>query len=287
VLRKPGDLTIEERVAVEEHALVGAAMVAPIGDGGLTSAVKHHHERWDGRGYPEGLAGRDIPLYARIIAVCDSYDAMTSTRPYRPSLGHRSAVDVLREETGSQFDPEVVEAFLSTLPARIPVAAMALFGLPLQALRELAVPARRLGLQSLAPAVGAVGAAAIMGAAMFTPAPEPAQPTIAVEAPSMTQGNPEPGVEPPEVNGVLGAKVKKKEPPPAARSAPAPAVETVAEVDEPDVGAEPEPQAEPEPEPEPTPEPEPKPEPVDCRPEGAKGKGNGPRQCPPGRGNKG
>lgn len=152
VLRKPGELTIEERAAVEEHTLVGATMVAAIGDDGITQAVRHHHERWDGRGYPQGLAGRDIPLYARIIAVCDSYDAMTSTRPYRPSLGHEHAIEVLRQEAGVQFDPEVVEAFISTLPARIPVAAMAFFALPLRLLRELAMPARRLGIQSLAPA---------------------------------------------------------------------------------------------------------------------------------------
>jgi hypothetical protein len=290
VLRKAGDLTIEERVAVEEHALVGAAMVAPIGDERLIQAVRHHHERWDGRGYPQGLAGGDIPLYARIIAVCDAYDAMTSTRPYRPSLGHGHAIEVLREERGSQFDPDVVEAFISTLPARIPVAAMALFGLPLRLLRELAVPARRVGLQSLAPAAGAVGAAALMGAAVFAPIPAPAPP-VAAEATQVEVGNPELGIQVPDK--VLGDKVERKQREPATEPAPSPAVETVPEAEEAVVVAEtqpePEPVAKPEPmtEPEPTPPPEPQPGAVDCRPGPAQGKGKGPSECPRGRGKKG
>jgi hypothetical protein len=283
VLRKPSDLTIEERVAVEEHALVGAAMVAPIGDDGLTRAVRHHHERWDGRGYPEGLAGRDIPLYARIIAVCDSYDAMTSTRPYRPSLGHQHAIEVLRQETGDQFDPEVVEAFLSTLPARIPAAALGLFALPLRALRELAVPARRFGIRSLAPAAGAVGAAAVMGAAMFNPTPSQAPPPVAAEASQFPGDNPELNIQVPEIERVLGKQVREKELKDAMGAPSAPAVEAVPEVDEPVVTPEPEP----DPEPKPEPEPEPKTEKADCRPEPAKGKGNGPRKCAPGRQKKG
>ncbi|MQA99672.1 MAG: HD domain-containing protein [Actinobacteria bacterium] len=288
VLRKPGDLTIEERVAVEEHALVGAAMVAPIGDEGLIQAVRHHHERWDGRGYPQGLAGGDIPLHARIIAVCDAYDAMTSTRPYRPSLGHGHAIEVLREETGSQFDPDVVEAFISTLPTRIPVAAMALFALPLRLLRELAVPARRVGLQSLAPAAGAVGAAAVMGAAVFSPIPAPA-PAIAAEATQVEEGNPELGIQVPDQ--VLGEKAERTQRKPAAEPTPAPAVETATEEEAPVEVAEAQPEPRPEPKPKPVTEPEPTPEPepavVDCRPGPAQGKGKGPPDCPRGRGKKG
>jgi hypothetical protein len=284
MLRKPGDLTIEERVTVEEHVLVGATMVAPIGDEHLIEAVRHHHERWDGRGYPEGLAGRDIPLYARIIAVCDAYDAMTSTRPYRPSLGHEYAVDVLRQETGSQFDPEVVEAFIATMPSRIPAAALALFAFPMQLIRELAVPARRLGVQSLAPAAGAVGVAAVMGAAILAPVPAPTPPAIAAEI-EVHEGNPELGIQLPQPDRVLGKKIKK-DPELAPEPAPAP-VAVAPAVDEPEVTLPPAEPLQPEPEPEPEPEPQPEATAEDCRPEPAQGKGNGPPQCPPGLGKKG
>jgi len=287
VLRKPGDLTIEERVAVEEHVLVGATMVAPIGDEELTKAVRHHHERWDGLGYPGGLAGRDIPLYARIIAVCDAYDAMTSTRPYRPGLGHAYAVEILRQETGSQFDPEVVEAFLATLPSRVPVGALAFFALPLRLLRELAVPARRVGAQSLAPAAGAVGAAAVIGAALLAPVPAVPPPAIASEVQVQEEEAEEAQL--PEPEDVKGKKVQKKRSPktqPTPVVAAAPPVAPVAE--EPVVEPEPVPQPQPKPKPEPEPVPEPpvSSAPEDCRPEPAQGKGNGPPECPPGRADK-
>jgi HD-GYP domain-containing protein (c-di-GMP phosphodiesterase class II) len=75
--------------------------------------IRHHHERWDGKGYPDGLAGEDIPLGARIIAVADSYDAMTSDRPYRKALPHDVAMIELQRGAGSQFDPAVVHAFVA------------------------------------------------------------------------------------------------------------------------------------------------------------------------------
>ncbi|HEV3473577.1 MAG TPA: HD domain-containing phosphohydrolase, partial [Actinomycetota bacterium] len=96
VLRKPSGLTAQERTIVEEHVVVGAWMVSNVASADVVSAVRHHHERWDGRGYPDGLAGTDIPLYARVIAVADAYDAITSTRPYRTSAGREHAIDVLR-----------------------------------------------------------------------------------------------------------------------------------------------------------------------------------------------
>ncbi|HYP24754.1 MAG TPA: HD-GYP domain-containing protein, partial [Actinomycetota bacterium] len=131
VLRKPGQLTIEERALVEEHVVVGAWMVSSVGDADVIAGVRHHHERWDGRGYPDGLMGVEIPLYSRIIAVADAYDAMTSTRPYRASIGRDKAVDVLWAEAGIQFDPMVVEAFVAALPTRATVAGlMALFAAP-------------------------------------------------------------------------------------------------------------------------------------------------------------
>ena len=115
VLRKEGPLTDEEYTAIKAHAALGAEMVAHMGKAEITQAVRHHHERWDGRGYPDGVSGNDIPLTARVIGVVDAYDAMTSTRSYRSSLGRKRAIEILREEGGRQFDPEVVAAFLSTL----------------------------------------------------------------------------------------------------------------------------------------------------------------------------
>lgn len=164
VLRKPGQLTIEERALVEEHVVVGAWMVSSVGDADVISGVRHHHERWDGRGYPDGLMGVEIPLYSRIIAVADAYDAMTSTRPYRASFGRDKAVDVLWAEAGIQFDPMVVEAFVAALPTRATVAGlMALFAAPSWLFRKAAVQAKRLGMGNVTPALGALGAAALMG----------------------------------------------------------------------------------------------------------------------------
>ena len=181
VLRKPGQLTIEERALVEEHVVVGAWMVSSVGDADVIAAVRHHHERWDGRGYPDGLMGAEIPLFARIIAVADAYDAMTSTRPYRASFGRDKAVDVLWAEAGIQFDPMVVEAFVAALPTRATVAGlMALFVAPSWLFRKAAVQAKRLGVGNVTPALGALGAAALMGG--FIPGGSPAEhPKIAIE----------------------------------------------------------------------------------------------------------
>ncbi len=79
----------------------------------LTAGVRHHHERWDGRGYPDGLGGDDIPLEAQIMAVCDTYDAMTSTRAYRSSLPSDYALQEIQRVSGTQFSPTVAEAFLA------------------------------------------------------------------------------------------------------------------------------------------------------------------------------
>ena len=182
VLRKPGQLTIEERALVEEHVVVGAWMVSSVGDADVIAGVRHHHERWDGRGYLDGLMGAEIPLYSRIIAVADAYDAMTSTRPYRASFGRDKAVDVLWAEAGIQFDPVVVEAFVAALPTRATVAGlMALFVAPSWIFRKAAVQAKRLGMGNVTPALGALGAAALMGG--FVPGAGPAErPRIAIES---------------------------------------------------------------------------------------------------------
>jgi HD-GYP domain-containing protein (c-di-GMP phosphodiesterase class II) len=81
----------------------------------MVSWVRAHHERWDGRGYPDGLSGEDVPYEARILTICDAYDAMTSDRPYREGLSVTEAVEELRACAGTQFDPRLVEPFLEGL----------------------------------------------------------------------------------------------------------------------------------------------------------------------------
>jgi len=112
ILLKPAPLTEEERAVVELHSERGARMLSGIPDmSEVADAVRHHHEHFDGSGYPEGLHGAQIPVAARIILVADAYDAMTSPRPFRNALNHAAAVARLEDEAGMQFDPEVVNAF--------------------------------------------------------------------------------------------------------------------------------------------------------------------------------
>lgn len=111
VLFKPAKLTDEEFALIKQHPVDSAEMVAFTDDDELIAGVRHHHERWDGRGYPDGLAGTQIPLHSRIIAVADTFDAIVSDRPYRDGVAHRRAQSVIADGAGSQFDPEVAEAF--------------------------------------------------------------------------------------------------------------------------------------------------------------------------------
>jgi diguanylate cyclase (GGDEF)-like protein len=116
VLAKPGRLTAAERKLVQTHPELGERIIAPIDRLQVVRPiVRHCHERWDGQGYPDGVAGEDIPLESRIIFVCDAYHAMTTDRPYRRRLSHREAVRRLAEGAGSQFDPHVVEVALRVL----------------------------------------------------------------------------------------------------------------------------------------------------------------------------
>jgi HD-GYP domain-containing protein (c-di-GMP phosphodiesterase class II) len=111
-LHKPGPLTNEERREMRRHAEIGGDIVSRIDEYRLTAAIiRHHHEHWDGNGYPDKIAGRDIPLGSRIIAVADAFDAMTSDRPYRRAMSPRIALEEIRRHSGTQFDPRVVEAF--------------------------------------------------------------------------------------------------------------------------------------------------------------------------------
>jgi len=113
ILHKPGRLNAEERKTIERHPVIGADIVSHIrGLLYIVGAIRHHHERYDGKGYPDGLIGDDIPLMARIIAVADSYDAMVSDRPYRKGLSVDIMKDEIKKNSMQQFDPSVVEAFL-------------------------------------------------------------------------------------------------------------------------------------------------------------------------------
>lgn len=113
VLNKPGCLTDSEYESVKRHAIKGADILSDIdGFSLIASIVRHHHERFDGRGYPEGLRGESIPIYSRMLAVCDAYDAMTSARCYRKPYNIRQALDEIRRCAGTQFDPEISDAFI-------------------------------------------------------------------------------------------------------------------------------------------------------------------------------
>jgi diguanylate cyclase (GGDEF)-like protein len=117
ILTKPGPLTSEERAVIETHPELGERILAPISRlEDVRPIVRHCHERWDGDGYPDGKAAEDIPIEARVILVCDAFHAMTTDRPYRSRLPVEEAFRRLRESAGSQFDPDVVEAFIRLAP---------------------------------------------------------------------------------------------------------------------------------------------------------------------------
>jgi response regulator RpfG family c-di-GMP phosphodiesterase len=118
VLLKPAALDDAERRCIETHTLIGHRLVGhiPFVQGRGIEVIRSHHERWDGRGYPDGLAGERIPFCARIFAVADALDAMTDTRPYRPPRRWADALDEIERMRGTQFDPDVVDALLAVEP---------------------------------------------------------------------------------------------------------------------------------------------------------------------------
>jgi diguanylate cyclase (GGDEF)-like protein len=117
ILAKPGPLTPEERAVIETHPELGERILAPISRlEDVRPIVRHCHERWDGAGYPDGKAAEEIPIEARVILVCDAFHAMTTDRPYRSRLPIEEAFRRLEESAGSQFDPDVVEAFIRLAP---------------------------------------------------------------------------------------------------------------------------------------------------------------------------
>jgi response regulator RpfG family c-di-GMP phosphodiesterase len=113
ILTKPGPLTGDERRLIELHPMIGAEILSSVAllQGEGVEVVRFHHERWDGSGYPNGLAGEDIPRGARVFALADALDAMTSDRPYRDAMTWEEATDEILAQDGTQFDPQVVRAF--------------------------------------------------------------------------------------------------------------------------------------------------------------------------------
>jgi len=118
ILQKPGPLTSAERRRMQTHTVIGEQMLGGVaflkGEG--LRIVRSHHERWDGKGYPDGVAGREVPLGARVFAVADALDAMTSDRPYRRALSWQAASEEIAAQAGKQFDPDVVDAFREREP---------------------------------------------------------------------------------------------------------------------------------------------------------------------------
>jgi len=118
ILLKPGPLNAEEERKMREHPVIGERIVKPYPSAAdLLCIVRNHHERFDGGGYPDGLAGHKIPLLARIVSVCDAYDALASDRPYRTRRNSAEAIETLMRGAGQQWDRELVYLFLAELPA--------------------------------------------------------------------------------------------------------------------------------------------------------------------------
>jgi two-component system cell cycle response regulator len=116
VLTKPGPLEASEWALIHQHTVIGERiLLAAPALKPVAALVRASHERWDGKGYPDRLTAEAIPLGARIVAVCDAYDAMTSERGYRAAMPHAAAIAELRRCAATQFDPTVVEAFIATL----------------------------------------------------------------------------------------------------------------------------------------------------------------------------
>ena len=118
ILGKPGPLNAEEERRMRVHPIIGESIVKPLPSAAdILPIIRHHHERFDGGGYPDGLSGHRIPLLARIVSVCDAYDALASDRPYRVRRQPQEAIETLMRGAGQQWDRELVSLLLSELPA--------------------------------------------------------------------------------------------------------------------------------------------------------------------------
>jgi HD-GYP domain-containing protein (c-di-GMP phosphodiesterase class II) len=164
ILHKAGPLTDEEYDVIKRHPGDGARMAALLHDTELTAIVRDHHERLDGSGYPNGLSGDEIPVGARIIAVADTFDAITSVRPYRSARTHGEAIEILKEEAGTKLDPLAVRAFCSHYAGRHSLVLWsAVAGLPERVLSWLGE-----GVAGVASMAKAVAVAALIGGAAVT-----------------------------------------------------------------------------------------------------------------------
>jgi putative nucleotidyltransferase with HDIG domain len=182
VLRKPGALSEEEFTILKRHPDDGAEMAATLGDAELTAMVRHHHERLDGTGYPSRLAGDAIPLGARIIAVADTFDALTSVRPYRGAQAHKKAIAILTTEAGTRLEPAAVEAFCACYGGRRPLAMWAVaVNVPQRVAAWLSGGLHAASASSVAGLATTVAAtAAISGSAATIDAHRHPAPTVAV-----------------------------------------------------------------------------------------------------------
>ena len=173
VLNKPDRLDEEEFDEIKKHPMRGAEMMLESHlDPHLATIVAHHHERLDGKGYPDGLRGEDIPIGARIIAVADTFDALTSTRPYRPARPHKRALKILNAEAGTQLDPDAVRAFTAHYSGFRPIAAWAFVtGLPQRGLYPLFGESAAGGAISAVKVMAATAAAVGAGSAVAANAP--------------------------------------------------------------------------------------------------------------------
>ncbi|KXB30397.1 phosphohydrolase [Dechloromonas denitrificans] len=118
VLRKPSSFEENEWECMKQHTVIGERIILAIGDEKspeVARIVRHHHENFDGSGYPDGLRGTDIPLFARIISLTDSYDAMAVTRPYHKARQHQAVMDILSQEAGGKHDPDLLHAFCAVI----------------------------------------------------------------------------------------------------------------------------------------------------------------------------
>jgi PAS domain S-box-containing protein len=116
ILNKPEKLTSDEYEVMKTHPVIGSDIIGKINDfDDIAKIIKHHHERWDGSGYPDGLVGNEIPIGSQVIAIADTYDAIISNRVYRRSLGKDRAIEILLEERGRQFNTELVDIFIKEI----------------------------------------------------------------------------------------------------------------------------------------------------------------------------
>ncbi len=183
VLRKPGKLTDEEYDVMKRHAAEGAEMATVLNDAALKAIVRHHHERLDGSGYPDGLAGEAIPIGARIIAVADTFDAITATRPYRRGRTHKEGLDILEAEAGTKLDEDAVRAFCGHYKGRREVAFWtSLTTLPERVLAQISSSFTTVASAAKIAAVAAIVGNAAAGAAHLAAPRTPTRPATGAAA---------------------------------------------------------------------------------------------------------